>query len=141
MTRPESDPIKFMNILKSIGAVLAGIIFIVMTHTAADRIFEALGIFPSPDQGLHITWMLVTALIYRIIFEIAGGYLTAALAPSSPTLHAVILGVIGTVISVAAAIAVIPMGMSPAWYPVALAVTALPAAWLGGKLKTNSFAQ
>ena len=38
-----------------IGAVLAGIVFIVVTHTATDLVLEALGIFPPPKEGLHIT--------------------------------------------------------------------------------------
>ena len=54
-----------MNILKSIGAVLAGIIFIVASHSATDLMLEKLGIFPPPDQGFHITWMVVTATVYR----------------------------------------------------------------------------
>lgn len=126
-----------MNILKSIGAILAGMIFIVVTHTLTDLILEKLDIFTPPDQRFDTTWMVVTALTYRVIFEIAGGYLTASLAPSRRMLHAAILGVIGLVMSTAAAIVLIPKDWGPAWYPIALAVTALPAAWLGGKLQTK----
>jgi hypothetical protein len=50
-----------MNILKGIGAVLAGIVFIVATHTLTDLVLEKLGIFTPPEQGFHITWMVVTA--------------------------------------------------------------------------------
>ena len=126
-----------MKILKSIGAVLAGMIFIVATHTLTDFVLESLGIFPSPDTGLHTTWMLVTATVYRSIFNVGGGYVTAALAPDRPMLHAIILGSIGTAIGAAAAVVFIPMNLSPAWYPIALAVLALPCTWLGGKLKTK----
>jgi hypothetical protein len=126
-----------MNVLKSIGAILAGIVFIVVTHTATDLVLEKLGIFPPPDQGFHTTWMVVTATIYRSIYTVAGGYLTAALAPNRPMRHVMILGVIGTVAGVLAAIVTIPMQLGPAWYPIALAVLALPCVWLGGKLKTK----
>jgi hypothetical protein len=34
----------------------------------------------------------------------------------------------------AGAFATVPMNLGPAWYPIALAVTALPLAWLGGAL-------
>lgn len=68
-----------MNILKGIGAVLAGIIFIVVTHSVTDLVLEKLGIFTPPEQGLHTTWMVVTATIYRTIYTIIGGYITAAL--------------------------------------------------------------
>jgi hypothetical protein len=124
-----------MKILKGIGAVLAGIIFIIATHSLTDLVLESLGIFPSPDAGLHTTWMLVTATIYRSIFNVGGGYVTAALAPDRPMLHAIILGAIGTAVAAAAAVFVIPMNLSPAWYPIGLAVLALPCTWLGGKLK------
>ncbi|HMJ08566.1 MAG TPA: hypothetical protein VK468_06155 [Pyrinomonadaceae bacterium] len=124
-----------MNVLKSIGAVLAGLIFIFITHNAADYILESLGIFTPRDQKFDTTWMVVTATIYRAVLSVAGCYITAALAPSRPMLHAMILGVIGLVLSTAAAVVTIPMDLGPAWYPIALAALALPCAWLGGKLK------
>jgi hypothetical protein len=126
-----------MNILKGTGAVLAGIIFIVATHTATDFVLEKLGIFTPPEQGFHITWMVVTATIYRSIYTVAGGYLTAALAPNRPMLYAVILGLIGIAASTAGAIVTIPLHLGPNWYPIALIVLALPCTWLGGKLKTG----
>jgi hypothetical protein len=126
-----------MNILKGIGAILAGIIFIVFTHTVTDLVLEKLGIFTPPDQGFHITWMVVTATIYRSIFTVGGGYLTAALAPNRPMLYAVILGLIGIAASTAGAIVMILRNLGPIWYPIALIVLALPCTWLGGKLKTR----
>jgi hypothetical protein len=126
-----------MNILKGIGAILAGMVFIVVTHTATDFILESLGIFTPPSQGFHTTWMVVTATIYRSIFTVAGGYLTAALAPNRPMLYAVILGAIGIAAGTAGAIVTIPLGIAPLWYPIALIVLALPCTWLGAKLKTK----
>lgn len=126
-----------MNVLKGIGAVLAGIIFIVVTHTVTDLVLEKLGIFSPPEQGLHITWMVVTATIYRSIFTVAGGYVTAALASDPPMRYVMILGLIGLAVSTLAAIVTIPMKLGPAWYPIALAVLAFPCTWLGGKLRTR----
>lgn len=126
-----------MNAFKGAGAILAGIVFIVVTHTATDFVLEKLGIFTRPRQGFHTTWMVVTATIYRSIYTIAGGYVTAALAPDPPMRYVWILGLIGLVVSTLAAIATIPMKLGPAWYPIALAVLALPCVWLGGKLRTR----
>jgi len=126
-----------MTILKGIGAVLAGMLFIVISHTATDFVLESLGIFTPPDQGFHTTWMVVTATIYRSIYSIAGGYITAALAPNPPMRYVMILGMIGTVAGVLAAIVTIPMGIAPTWYPIALAVLALPCVWLGGRLRSK----
>jgi hypothetical protein len=124
-----------MNILKGIGAILAGMIFIVVSHTGTDYVLETLGIFPPRNEGLHITWMVVTATIYRSIFTVVGGYITAALAPNPPMRYVMILGIIGLALGILAAIVTIPMGLGPAWYPIALAVLALPCVWLGGNLK------
>jgi hypothetical protein len=134
---------KNMTVLKSILAVLAGIIFIVVTHMLTDFILESLGIFPpppnraAPGQRFDVPWMVATALTYRIIFQIAGGYLTAFLAPSRPVFHSVILGLIGLVMSIAAAIATIPLDWGPAWYPIGLAISSLPSVWFGGWLASR----
>ena len=129
-----------MNILKSIGAVIAGLFFIFLTHNGTDLILESLGIFTPITERFETTWMVVTALVYRILFSIAGCYVTAWLAPSKPMLHAMILGTIGLVLSTAAAIVLIPRDLGPAWYPIALAVSALPCAWIGGKLVQDRLA-
>lgn len=126
-----------MKIWKGIGAILAGFVFIVVTHTATDFVLEKLGIFPPPEQGFHIIWMVVTATTYRSIYTIAGGYVTAALAPDPPMRYVWILGLIGLALGTIAAIVTIPMKLGPAWYPIALAVLSLPCVWLGGKLRTK----
>jgi len=130
-----------MKILQGIGAILAGVVFIIVTHTATDFVLESLGIFTPPSEGFHTTWMVVTATIYRSIFVIAGGYVTAALAPKPPMRYVLILGIIGIVMSTLGAIATIPLGISPAWYPIALVVLSLPCVWLGGKLRTTQLSR
>jgi hypothetical protein len=78
------------------------------------------------------------ALSYRLGYTVIGGYVTARLAPHSPMRHVVVLGVIGFLMASVGAIVAIRMDLGPAWYPVALAVTALPCTWLGGKLHTRA---
>lgn len=126
-----------MPIVKGVGAIVAGIFFIVITHSVTDLVLEKLGIFPPPNQGLHTTWMVVTATAYRTIYSVAGGYVTGGLAPSPKMRYVAILGIFGTLAGTVAAIATIPMGLAPAWYPIALAVLAFPSVWLGGKLRTS----
>jgi len=121
------------NTFKSIGAVLAGVITIVALSVGTDFVLETLGIFPSPDQGLFIPWMLMLALIYRSIYAVTGGYVTATLSPTRPMRHAIILGIIGIVASTFGA--VVAWDLSAHWYPIALIITALPCTWLGGRLK------
>jgi hypothetical protein len=124
-----------MKVAKSIGAILVGVIAIVVLSVITDMILEKSGIFPSPEQGIFVPWMLILALIYRCIYAVAGGYTTATLAPNKPMLHAIILGVIGIVASAFGAIAA--WNLSAHWYPIALVITALPCTWLGDKLKTK----
>jgi hypothetical protein len=123
-----------MNILKGIGAILAGMVFIGVFHAGTDFVLEKLGIFTQPSEGFHTPWMVVTATVYRCIFTVIGGYITAALAPNPPMRYVMILGLIGLLLSTLGAIVTIPMKIAPAWYPIALAVTAFPCTWLGGAL-------
>jgi hypothetical protein len=121
------------NIFKSIGAVIAGFIFIVITHTATDSILESTGVLPKGN--LYVSaGLILFVILYRTIFSLAGCYLTAKLAPNNPMKHALILGGIGTALSAAGAIATANMNLGPAWYAWSLVVIALPVAWLGGKL-------
>jgi hypothetical protein len=122
-----------MNILKSIWAVLAGMLIVVILSIVTDLILEKSGIFPPPQNGLFITWMLVLALVYRCIYTVAGGYVTAALAPGNAMRHVMILAYIGIGMSIIGII----VGWNPSahWYPIALAITSLPCVWLGGKLR------
>ena len=78
--------------------------------------------------------LILGLLAYRTVFNIAGCYLTARLAPARPVRHALVLGTIGLVLSIMGALANAQMQLGPAWYPWVLVVLALPCAWLGGKL-------
>jgi len=75
------------------------------------------------------------ATAYRIVYTVAGGYLTARLAPHAPVRHALILGLIGLVPGAAGVgVAIAKPELGPLWYPIALVLTGLPCAWLGGVL-------
>lgn len=122
-----------MKTLKKIGAVLAGFLVVVILSTLTDTVLEKLGIFPPPTGGLFVTWMLVLAFVYRSIYTVLGGYMTARLAPEKPTQLVAILGIIGTLAGIGGVVA--GWNLSAHWYPIALAVTAFPLVWLGGSLK------
>lgn len=121
--------------LKKIGAVLAGFITVVILSTVTDLILENVGVFPPPTNGLFVTWILLLAFAYRSVYTVLGGYVTAWLAPEKPTQLVTILGVIGTIAGIGGIVA--GWNLSAHWYPIALAVTAFPLVWLGGKLKTK----
>ncbi len=120
------------NILRSIGSVIAGFLIVVVLSTVTDLILEKLGIFPPATGGLFITWMLGLALVYRTVYTILGGYVTAKLAPTNPKKHVLILGIIGTIAGIGGVVA--GWNLSAHWYPIALAILAFPSVWLGGTL-------
>ncbi len=127
-----------MNILKGIGAILAGFIFVGVTHNGTDYILESLGIFTPPTVRFDTTWMVITATIYRNLFMIAAGYLTAALAPEPKMRYVIILGVIGTLMGILGIVVNTIYDMGSAWYPYALVVLGFPCLYLGAKLRIRN---
>lgn len=123
-----------MNVVKSILAVLAGLVFIVATHLGMDEAMHATGVFPPKGEPMFDPALNALALGYRSVFSVLGCALAAWLAPRARMGHALALGAIGTVLASAGAAAMIPLNLGPVWYPVALAASALPCAWVGGKL-------
>jgi hypothetical protein len=99
-----------------------------------DQLFHMLRVYPPWGQPMYEPALNLLALAYRCGYTVVGMYLTARLAPHAPMRHALAGGTIGTAIGALGAVATIPMNLGPAWYPIALAATALPCAWLGGAL-------
>ena len=94
-------------------------------------------LFPPIDQVTYEAPRFVAATTYRVIYAILGFYLIARLAPSRPWRHVWVAAAIGFVASLAGVVATLTHDMGPLWYPVALAVTTLPCAWLGGVLRAR----
>jgi hypothetical protein len=122
------------NIGLSIAAVLAGFVVVAAASLGTDQVFHLLKVYPPWGEPMRSPGANALALAYRIIYSVLGGYITAKLAPRNPVKHAIILGSIGFVISVLGVFITLPMHLGPAWYPIGLAVTALPCSWLGGFL-------
>ncbi len=121
------------NTKKSIGAVVAGVATIIVVTTVVDIALHATGVFPPMDQPIG-NGLALLASSYRLIISIAGAYLTARLAPDRPLRHAIILGYVGVVLGFVGVVATWNLGLGPRWYPISLAVLAIPQCWLGGKL-------
>lgn len=123
-----------MPIKRSIGALTAGFIAVVVLSLVTDEILHLLHVYQPWGEPMYEPGLNVLAFTYRSLFTVAGMYLTARLAPRAPMRHAYIGGALGTVAGAAGAFATVPMHLGPAWYPILLAVTPLPLAWLGGTL-------
>src|SRR4051812_4641190 len=114
-----------MNFLKSLGAVIAGFLTVVILSVGTDFILEQVGILPQISAEARLdTWMLALALFYRTIYTILGGYVTAKLAPQNPMKHVWVLaglGLIGGIVGIISG-----WNLSEHWYPIALAVLSVP---------------
>jgi hypothetical protein len=120
--------------LRGIGAVLAGFVAIVILSLGTDMLLHAARVFPRWGQSMSDTLFLL-ATVYRTLYSVAGCYLAARLAPDHPTQHAMALGTIGLLVSIAGAVGTWNLGLGPHWYPLVLIALAMPCAWVGGRLR------
>jgi hypothetical protein len=130
---PTTSSSRSRTLRRSVWAIFAGFLFVVILSIVADAVSYALRVFPplgeyTPDKPL------ILATAYRAIFGIFGSCITARLAPYSPMRHAIIGGFIGIFFGTLGAVATWNSNLGPHWYPIALVVLALPQAWLGTKL-------
>lgn len=110
--------------MSRLAAVAAGFVSLAVLSLTTDAALHFLNIYPP----------LSIALAYRLVYVIAGGYIAARFAPFAPIHHAVILGMVAFTASAADAIVTILLSLDPAWALIALMLTAMPAAALGGVL-------
>lgn len=118
---------------RSIWAVVAGLIFNVVLTTLIDIAFHAAKVYPPMPEPLDDNGAML-ATSYRLVIAVVGAWLTARLAPTNPMKHALIGGVIGTVLSSVGVIVTWNRNLGPHWYPILLVVTAIPLSWLGAKI-------
>ena len=127
------------SIGKSVFAGLAGFLAVVLLSLGTDQLFHSTGVFPPWGEPMSEPLFLL-ATAYRLVYGILGSYIAARLAPNRPMFHALALGVIGLFASTAGAAATWDAGpaFGPKWYPLTLVATALPCAWIGGKIWKDS---
>jgi hypothetical protein len=123
--------------LRSLGAVFAGFVVVVVLSLGTDVALRATGVFPAWGRPMSDA-LFVLATAYRTLYAVVGSYVTARLAPNRPMQHALAGGLVGLVLSIVGAVATWDRGpeFGPHWYPLALVATALPCAWAGGRLFT-----
>jgi hypothetical protein len=127
------------EILQSIGALFAGFVVNVALSLGTDVVLHAVGITPALGQTQTDSQLLL-ATAYRTLYGVVSSYVVARLAPNRPMGHALLGGAIGMALGTVGAVATWNKGLGPHWYPLALIVTALPSAWVGGKLRVMQLA-
>lgn len=131
-TQPASQ-VSSRRIGRSALALLTGIVIGIVLSTATDFGLHAIGLTPSPKDRWPNN-LLVLATMYRAVYGIFASYVIARLAPNRPMGHALAAGTLGMIVSILGAIAAWSTTAGQHWYPVALALTAIPTAWIGAKL-------
>jgi hypothetical protein len=117
--------------------VVAGFLAVALLSIGTDIVMHAIGVFPPWNRPMS-NGLFALATAYRTIYTVLGGYITAQLAPDRPVQHAIVLGVFGLIAASAGAAATWNRGpaFGPHWYPLAIAVLAIPCTWAGGRLST-----
>ena len=120
---------------RSVAAVLAGMLAIVVLDNAIDFILHGTGVYPPLFQTMADSLFLL-ALAYRAVDAVIGCSITAYLAPRRPLAHTLTLGSIGVFLSSLGVLATLSGGpeFGPLWYPLALVAISLPCAYVGGRL-------
>jgi hypothetical protein len=119
---------------RSLGAVGVGTVVGILLTIGTDAIFHRLGVFPKQGE-IPTTGALLLATVYRCVYGVVASYVIARMAARRPMMHALVGGMLGIVANAAGAIATWNAGpqYGAHWYPIALILTSLPCAWLGGK--------
>lgn len=118
--------------LKSIGAIIAGFATGAILSIITDIILQKAGVMKTEPFVENPVWLIAIIILYRTVFNTLGCFLTARLAPNKPMKHAIILGIIGVVLTIVGLIAM--WDIPPRWYPISLIILTLPSAWLGGRM-------
>ena len=130
-----------MGIIRSVLAVLAGIVTLTVTSFAIEAAADPLLMWMFPHalpNRAAISYNLWSALLmfsYTFLCVVAGGYVTAWIARRAPVLHALVMGVVQVALTFWAMKAFADIAPMRNWI-VAIALT-IPAAWLGGALRAR----
>jgi hypothetical protein len=120
--------------MRSTMAIGASFVAVFVLSLGTDQILHALDVYPPWGQPMWEPGLNALALSYRLVFGVIGGYIVARLAPHSPMKHALIGGALGFVLSMVGAVVAIRGNFGPSWYPIALALSAVPTSWLGARI-------
>jgi hypothetical protein len=124
--------------LRSLLAILAGLIVIVVTSFAIEAAVTPLllRMFPAalPDEAAmsHSTGAWLFTFAYTLLCVVAAGYVTARLSPHHAVRHALIVGALQSLLTIPAMVAF--GDKAPLWGWILSMVLVIPAAWWGGML-------
>lgn len=114
---------------RSIGALLAGFLAVIILSLGTDIVLHAIGLFPRLGQPMADA-LLLLATAYRTVYGLAGSYIAAHLAPNRPMQHALVGSAVGLLVSIVGAVATWNRGpaFGPHSHPLSLVALAMPCA-------------
>jgi hypothetical protein len=115
-------------------AVIAGIVVGIALSVGTDWGLNVIGVLPGQNERWP-NQLLLLALVYRSIYGVIAGYVIARLAPNRPMGHALFAGGLGMLVSTLGVVTSWSSTVGQHCYPIALALTAIPTAWIGAKLR------
>ena len=128
--------------MRSVAAVLAGFVTLSVLLYAIQSAGTALLLRMNPDLSATtsiVNYSLATRLFW-LIWEttsmVAAGYVTARLSSSSHIAHAIVMGAIQAAVTVWAMLSI--QSGEPMWFWLTGIALMIPAAWLGGRLRSAS---
>jgi hypothetical protein len=125
-----------MNIPRSIGAVSAGLLTLVVLCVITDALLVKVNLLPSPEAHRpHTLTYLGLVIAYCTVYTLIGGYVTARLAPIRPAAHAVVMGMIGMAVSTLGTMHNWQIG--DGWNAITLVMEGLPLSYIGALLWTQ----
>jgi hypothetical protein len=128
--------------MRSVVAVLAGFITLSVALYAMQSVGTAVLMRIDPDlpNTASIVDYSMATRVFWLIWETlsmgAAGYVTARLASGSHVVHATVMGAIQAIVTVWAMVSV--RGDEPLWFWITGIAMMVPAAWLGGWLRTRA---
>lgn len=129
-----NTPVPSRRLWRSALSIFSGFIAVVALSLGTDQLLHVFDVYPPWGEPMNDFGDNLLALSYRCVYGVVGSYITARLAPRSPMVHVWIGAIIGFVLSLGGIVAATQMKLGPVWYPIALTLTALPCACLGGFL-------
>lgn len=118
-------------IARSVLAIVAGIAVFTLLLVAGNALGTAL-VGGEPEWINRSVTTQVVWLIWNVVSMVGAGYITAAVAPRAPAMHAMFMGAMQSLFTVGAMLTVTD-SVTPQWLWIAGIVAAVPAAWLGAR--------
>ena len=125
-----------MAILRSVAAIVAGIAVFSLLLLGATALGSAL-LGGEPEWINRSLTTQVVWLIWNVVSMVGAGYVAAAIAPRSPTMHAIVLGAVQSLFTLVAMLTVSDT-VTPQSLWIAGIVTTVPAAWYGARMRAEA---